>query len=107
MSNIWVLKRSREFNSLMELSKMKTVIIKYTASWCGPCRKINPKFIEFSNDYPDLQFAEIDIDKFSKISNEQFIKSIPTFLVYLDNDMIDSLTGSNIYELEKLIKSHA
>lgn len=37
--------------------KGKVVLIDFWASWCGPCRKENPKVVEMYNKYKDKGFA--------------------------------------------------
>ena len=43
--------------------KDKILIIKYTASWCGPCKTIVPMIEEYFNSMPDnVLCAELDVD---------------------------------------------
>ncbi len=102
---IWILKRSKEFNYLMEVSKMKPVIIKYTATWCGPCKKIKPFYKKLAQDYPEIQFVEIDIDRFDKISRN--IEIVPTYLVYKDGQIVKKRKGSDEDKLEKIVKYYS
>ncbi|KAG6487990.1 hypothetical protein ZIOFF_056748 [Zingiber officinale] len=41
----------------------KLMVIDFSASWCGPCRMIEPVFREMSNQYTDAVFLKIDVDE--------------------------------------------
>merc|ERR1712232_510258 len=38
------------------------IVFDYTATWCGPCQKIKPRFHELATEYPKHCFVEVDID---------------------------------------------
>jgi len=102
--SIWYVKEYDEFKSLMELSKGQFVIVKYTASWCGPCKRIEPKYRSLAKNNVDIQFAEVDIDRFSRLAKD--IQSVPTFKVYMDGVPIEELRGANIKKLEELVNAY-
>jgi thioredoxin 1 len=49
-------------------------VIDFTATWCGPCRFIEPAFKEFSAKYKDVEFVKIDVDEL-----DVAVKSITNF----------------------------
>ena len=75
-----------EFRDLIN-SNEGLVIIKFTASWCGPCKKIAP-FVEdqFSKTPKSVTCANIDVDDnfdiFAYMKSKKMIKGVPTILAY-------------------------
>lgn len=58
-------------------------IIKYGASWCGPCRTMAATLKE--SKYP---YEEIDVDEHPEFISEKNIKSIPYIEIVDDNDKV-------------------
>eukprot|EP01080_Neovahlkampfia_damariscottae_P010137 gene10137-2556_t len=54
-----------EFNEAIQTDKL--VVVDFTASWCGPCRYIAPKFSELSNQYENVLFLKVDVDEIPKL----------------------------------------
>jgi thioredoxin 1 len=95
------IKNTNQFNTLIS----KRVIIKYTATWCGPCRMIAPFFAECANDphYSSILFAEIDVDELPDLVKQQNITSVPTFHAWCSGIMVDQFVGPEKNKLKTLI----
>ena len=39
------------------------MVIDFSASWCGPCRFIEPAFKELASRFSDAIFVKIDVDE--------------------------------------------
>lgn len=39
------------------------MIIDFTATWCGPCRFMEPAITEIAAKYTDVEFIKIDVDE--------------------------------------------
>ncbi|ONI19328.1 hypothetical protein PRUPE_3G272400 [Prunus persica] len=51
------------FNSHKDSSQL--LVIDFSASWCGPCRLIEPAVHYMSTQFTDVDFAKIDVDELS------------------------------------------
>lgn len=88
----------RVHSDYLKLIGESPCVVKFTATWCGPCRTIGPLYSKLANEYDSkVKFLEIDIDTADEITNYEDVKSIPLFLFYHNgvklNDL--SLKGAN------------
>ena len=80
------------------------VIIKFTADWCGPCKRIQPQFEELASrpENDKVLFAICDVDKEEELSGRANVRSLPTFLFLLNGGEIGRIEGSNIDGVAKM-----
>tara|TARA_Y100001970_G_scaffold289556_1_gene420337 strand:+ start:168 stop:509 length:342 start_codon:yes stop_codon:yes gene_type:complete len=66
------------------VNQLPYFIVKFTASWCGPCKRSQPLVNKLFNQLPkDFYYVEIDIDKpIKSVANSLRIKSVPTMMNY-------------------------
>lgn len=56
-------------------------IIKFSASWCAPCKTLTPILEDLSNEYNEkLNIYEIDVEDEMELSSLFGIKSVPSVL---------------------------
>ena len=110
-----------EFRDFLKNSDKEITIIKFTASWCGPCEKIKPLMTEIIQNYKNKEkhyrFIEIDVDKcieiYSFFKKRRMIHGIPAFCLYykskFDEDMFyvphKTCIGANQKEIVNLFTS--
>ena len=58
----------------------KPVILDINATWCNPCRMMNPVIDELSDEYPNVLFAKIDYDSQPDLVKKYKVTSLPTIL---------------------------
>ena len=70
------------------------VVADFGASWCGPCRTREPIFKKVSEELKaSATFLKIDVDAHSTLSQKYGIKSIPTFLILKDGEVVEKKVG--------------
>jgi thioredoxin 1 len=76
---------------------MNKQILYFSASWCGPCKNLNPIINQLQTE--GVNIKKIDIDNDFIISQNYSIKNIPT-LVLVDSrgTEIKRITGSKSKE---------
>ena len=60
------------------------LLLKFSAKWCGPCKRYAPIFDDFTIENPDVKSFSIDCDEFPDIAQKFSVMSIPCTIV-LDN----------------------
>ena len=58
-------------------------VLRFTASWCQPCKMLARTLEDISTDYP---IEVIDIDENQELSIQYGVRGVPT-LVMLQNDI--------------------
>ena len=84
------------------------VVVDMFATWCGPCKQMEPIFDQLSKDLDGkYKLVKINIDEDRELTAKYSVSSIPTFLFIKDGELIAKQSGSLSKEtlLEK-IKEH-
>ena len=81
-------------------------VVKLTASWCGPCKIIAPKYAAIAEEHdPLISFFEVDIDKGSEIAAHENVMGVPTFLFYHHGKVVSSFSGASQEKLYTNVKA--
>jgi len=65
----------------------------FTADWCAPCERVRPIVEEINRD-SIFKFKIIDVDSEMELVKAFEIKSVPTFIIIKDSEIIIRVTGS-------------
>lgn len=65
----------------------------FTADWCGPCKKVRPVVEQINQDSP-IKFKLIDVDSELDLVKAFEIKSVPTFILIKDGEVVNRITGA-------------
>lgn len=100
------------------LSNNSVIVVNLWASWCKPCIEEFPIFSKLSNDYPNVQFSYLSIDKDKidlidaikkhsvkndiTLKNSQYRKAIRNFLEGRD---LNSMIRTDIVPVTYVIKN--
>ena len=98
-------------DDLLSYSKSKSstlIVIDFKATWCVPCKAIKPFITYLHENYPNVEFIEIDIEDESRdtiISNFN-VKKVPTFIFYKNGEVCNTLVGTNKDNLEGFVNEY-
>jgi thioredoxin 1 len=86
----------------------KLIVIDFKASWCGPCKALKP-FLEYlCEEYPNVEFHEIDIedDDLNSIVEKFDIAKVPTLIFIKNGTVCHSLIGTNKENIENAVNEY-
>lgn len=101
----------REVENLPELKKLlatdKLTIIDFYATWCPPCKAIEPIYKSLADKVPEVQFTKVNVDLVQDVAGYYGITAMPTFVFVKNGDQVDTIRGANPPKLLELIKEYS
>lgn len=67
---------------------------------------IAPFFEELSKKYTNVSFIKVDVDDLEEASAEAGVSAMPSFFVYKDGAVVESMVGASKDKLEALAKKY-
>ncbi len=84
--------KSENFESAV--SSAKKCLIDFYATWCGPCKAMNPVLESVENELGENVIYKIDVDKNRDLVEKYGIRSVPTFIFFEDGKEIERKSGA-------------
>ena len=70
------------------------VLVDFTATWCGPCKKLEPVISEIANDYDSrLKVVKVNVDAAPSIAARFGVMSVPTLMIFQGGTVKDQVLG--------------
>ena len=85
----------QEFKNFIS-SYRGVVIVKFTADWCGPCKRVKPLILDLYKNMPgNVILADLNIDENQDVYAFSKIRSVPTMISFVNGDKMDVIDTSN------------
>lgn len=78
------------------------VVVKFSADWCGPCKRIAPVYESLSSEYGDAVFLHVDIDL--DIEDAKSVRGVPAFKFYKGGKLRKEFAGANVSMLKDTVE---
>lgn len=82
------------------------MVIDCFATWCGPCKVIAPKIVQFSNKYENGRFYKLDVDEVPDVAQELGIRAMPTIVYFKNGEKVGEVIGASPGEIEATVVKH-
>jgi thioredoxin 2 len=80
--------------STLQSAADKPILIDTWAPWCGPCRMIAPIVEQLAKESQGKYLvAKLNIDENPRTASQYQISSIPTLLIFKNNQLVDRVVG--------------
>ena len=78
-------------------------LIKFYATWCGPCKVYDKQWIKVKDTIDGVKFLDVDIDKdTSGLAVQHKIQSVPTTLLLNNSDGSEVLRKTGTIKADEL-----
>jgi thioredoxin 1 len=70
-------------------------IVDFWASWCGPCRIMEPHFDSAAKDLKGkINFGKVNVDENSDLASRFEVMSIPSIIFFQDGEIVHAAVGA-------------
>ena len=99
-------------NEIFEETVLKSqlpVMVDFSATWCGPCKKVAPIVEKIGDDYAGkVVVVKCDVEECDEVARRYGIMNIPTVLYFKNGEVVDKNVGAApekvfVEKLEKLL----
>ncbi len=98
---IMEIKNAEQFEQEV-INESKTVFIDFYATWCMPCRTMNPIIKEIAKEHKEVKVVKIDVDKNEELAIKYNVMNIPTMLIMKNGEVTKTFVG--IVDKESIVK---
>ena len=76
------------------LNSDKKVLVDFYATWCGPCKSLEPIIKDVSSEYGNIKVVRVDVDKCKELVYKYGIQAMPTLVVIENGKEINRSVGA-------------
>ena len=81
-------------------------IVDFWASWCGPCKMMEPEFEKASKEIDGVKFGKVNVDGNQELAMRFQVMSIPTTIFFKGKEQVDRVSGAiDFAEIKKRAES--
>ncbi|MET2984047.1 thioredoxin family protein [Aureibaculum conchae] len=84
-----------------------TVVVQYSASWCGNCRIMKPKVKKLASEMEDITFVIADAEKFPESRKLATVDNLPTFAAFKKGTFVNQTQTNKFDVLKDLVNEVA
>jgi thiol-disulfide isomerase/thioredoxin len=97
-----------ETDTLQEvISSNPKVMVQFSASWCGNCRIMKPKFKKMASENEGITFVMIDAELNPESRKLANVSNLPTFASFVNGALVNQVQTNKAESLAELVSGIA
>jgi thioredoxin 1 len=85
------------------VSKTDKVIVQFSASWCGNCRIMKPKFKKMASENENITFVMVDAENSPESRKLANVSNLPTFATFVNGSLVNETQTNKAEVLAELV----
>jgi thioredoxin 1 len=81
----------QDFDASLDAERL--ALVDFSATWCGPCRMLEPILGELAAELPAVDFFKLDVDRSQQIAIRYGVQAVPTLLLLRHGKVVDRIVG--------------
>lgn len=90
-------------NLLEVITSNDTVVVQFSATWCGNCRIMKPKFKKLASENETIPFLMVDAEKFPESRKLANVDNLPTFATFKNGSLVNQTQTNKLEVLTDLV----
>lgn len=83
------------------------VVVQFSASWCGNCRIMKPKFKKLASEKENLTFVIVDAENAPESRKLANVSNLPTFATFVNGKLVSETQTNKAEVLTDLVNEIA
>ena len=97
-----------ETDTLQEvIASNPKVMVQFSASWCGNCRIMKPKFKKMASENEGITFVMIDAELNPESRKLANVSNLPTFASFVNGALVNQVQTNKAESLAELVSGLA
>jgi thiol-disulfide isomerase/thioredoxin len=71
------------------ITKNEKVVVQFSASWCGNCRIMKPKFKKLATENDAIAFVLVDAENSPESRKLANVSNLPTFATFVNGKLVN------------------
>ena len=99
-----MVKELEQDNLQTVITENETVMVQYSATWCGNCRIMKPKFKKLATEHESMTFIVVDAEKFPESRKLANVDNLPTFALFKNGELKNQVQTNKFDVLKTLVE---
>ena len=85
------------------ISENEKVVVQFSASWCGNCRIMKPKFKKLATENESIAFVLVDAENAPESRKLANVSNLPTFATFVNGKLVNETQTNKAEVLTELV----